>query len=43
MRFFVAFLIALSVLYFWDDEYNKGKLLDGLRSMGRDMSRSIRH
>jgi len=41
MRFFVAFLITLSVLYFWDDEYNRGKLFDGLRNMGRDMSRSM--
>jgi hypothetical protein len=41
MRFFVAFLIVLSVIYFWDDEYNGGKLFDGLRNMGRDISRSM--
>jgi len=29
MRIFVASLIVLSVLYFWDKDYNNGKLLDG--------------
>jgi hypothetical protein len=37
----VALLIALSVLYFWDVEYNHGTLSDGLRSMGRSISRNI--
>jgi hypothetical protein len=41
VRFFVAFLITLSCLYLWDDEYNSGKLFEGIRHMGRDMSRSI--
>jgi hypothetical protein len=34
MRFFVAFLIILAVLYFWDVEYNHGTLSDGLSAMG---------
>jgi hypothetical protein len=42
MRLFVASLIVLSVLYFWDKDYNNGKLLDGLDMMGRDISRSFR-
>jgi hypothetical protein len=42
MRLFVASLIVLSVLYFWDKDYNNSKLLDGLDRMGRDISRSFR-
>jgi hypothetical protein len=41
MRIFVALLIVLSVLYFWDIEYNHGTLSDGLRSMGRSISHNI--
>jgi hypothetical protein len=41
MRMFVAFLIVLSVLYFWDVEYNNGTLSDGLRKMGRSMSHNM--
>jgi hypothetical protein len=41
MRIFVALLIVLAVAYFWDVQHNNGKLLDGLRSMGRSMSHSI--
>jgi hypothetical protein len=41
VRFFAAFLIAVSCLYLWDDEYNRGKLFDGLRHMGSDISRSV--
>ncbi len=41
MRFFVAFLIAVSCLYFWDDAYNRGQLFDGLRRMGRDVSHNM--
>lgn len=41
MRTFVASLIVLSVLYFWDNNYNDGKLLDGLESMGRGFSHSM--
>ncbi|HEU0040284.1 MAG TPA: hypothetical protein VFR76_13530 [Verrucomicrobiae bacterium] len=43
MRLFVASLIVLSVLYFWDKEYNNGRLLDGLDSMRRDISHSMFH
>jgi hypothetical protein len=41
MRIFVVSLVALSVLYFWDKEFHNGKLLDGLDSMRRAISRSI--
>jgi hypothetical protein len=41
MRMFVAFLIVLAAVYFWDREYNYGKLSDGLLSMGRSMSHSM--
>jgi hypothetical protein len=41
MRMFVAFLIVLAVAYFWDVEYNNGKLSDGVLSMGRSMSHSM--
>ncbi len=38
MRTFVASLIVLTVLYFWDKEYNDGKMLDGLNGMRRDIA-----
>ncbi len=41
MRVFVASLIVLTVLYFWDKEYNNGRLLDGLDSMRRSISHSM--
>jgi hypothetical protein len=41
MRFFVASLIVLVALYFWDAEYNNGRLLDGLNSMSRSISHSM--
>jgi hypothetical protein len=41
MRIFVASLIVLSVLYFWDNNYNDGKLLDGLESIGRGISHNM--
>jgi len=43
MRVFVASLVVLSVLYFWDREYNNGRLLDGLDSMRQSISRSMFH
>jgi hypothetical protein len=43
MRSFVASLIVLSVLYFWDKDYNDGKLLAGLDSMRRAISHSMFH
>ena len=43
MRTFVASLIVLSVLYFWDKDYNNGKLLDGLDGMRRSIAHSMFH
>jgi hypothetical protein len=43
MRMFLAFLIILTVAYFWDTEYNNGRLTDGLRSMGRSMYHHMAH
>jgi hypothetical protein len=43
MRIFVALLTALCIFYFWDVEYNNGRLSDGVRSMGRSMSHSMVH
>jgi hypothetical protein len=43
MRMFVAFLIFLSAAYYWDAEYNHGKLSDGVRNMGRSISHSMGH
>ena len=43
MRIFVASLIVLLVLYYWDDNYNNGNFLDGLRSMGRSISHNMGH
>jgi hypothetical protein len=37
MRVFVASLIAVAVLYFWDKQSNNGQLLDGLDSMRRSI------
>ena len=43
MRIFVASLIVLAALYFWDQGYNNGKLFDGLDSMRRSISHSMFH
>jgi hypothetical protein len=43
MRMFVASLIVLAVLYFWDKDYNNGKMLDGLNRMRRDVAHSVFH
>jgi len=43
MRIFVASLIVLAVLFFWDKDYNNGKLLDGLDGMRRAISHSMFH
>ena len=43
MRIFVASLIVLAVLYFWDKDYNNGKLLIGLERMGQEISRNMFH
>jgi hypothetical protein len=41
MRFLVASLIVLAVLYFFDAEYNNGALTDGLLAMGRSISHGM--
>jgi hypothetical protein len=41
MRAVLASLVALTVLYFVDKEFNHGNLLDGLVSMLRAISRSM--
>jgi hypothetical protein len=41
MRIFIASLVVLSVLYYWDSAYNYGKLFDGVRGMGRSISHSM--
>jgi hypothetical protein len=41
MRIFFAFLIFIAVTYFWDAEYNNGRLADGVRSMGRSIAHSM--
>jgi hypothetical protein len=38
MRIFGASLIVLAVLYFWDKDYNNGKLLDGVDRMSQSIS-----
>jgi hypothetical protein len=43
MRFFVALLIALAVLYFWDANYNNSALSEGVIRMGRSMLHHISH
>jgi hypothetical protein len=41
MRIFTAFLIFIAVTYFWDAEYNNGRLTDGVRSMGRSILHNV--
>ena len=41
MKMFMAFLVAIAIAYFWDAQYNNGRLADGLVSMGQSMSRSM--
>ena len=43
MRVFVALLIVLAAVYFWDVEYNHGMLSDGVRAMGRSILHSVGH
>ena len=43
MRILVASLIVLVVLFFWDHEYNSGRLFDGLESMGRSIAHGMFH
>ena len=41
MRSFVAPLITLAVLFFWDEDYNNGRMLDGLDRMRLSISHSF--
>ena len=43
MRIFVASLVVLAVLFFWDKNYNNGKLLDGLDGMRQSISHNVFH
>jgi hypothetical protein len=43
MRILVALLVVLAVLYYWDVNYNNGKLSDGLISMERSMLHHMGH
>ena len=42
MRMLLAFLIVLGGVYLWDANYNNGILMDGAKSMLRDIEHSIR-
>jgi hypothetical protein len=41
MRILIASLMILAVLYFWDKNYNNGRLLDGLDGMRRAIAHSM--
>jgi hypothetical protein len=41
MRSFAALLITLAVLFFWDKDYNNGRMLDGLDRLRLSISRSF--
>jgi hypothetical protein len=43
MRILVALLVVLAVLYYWESNYNNGKLSDGLIRMERSMFHSMGH
>jgi hypothetical protein len=43
MRIFAALLIVLAVLYFWDVNYNRGALSDGVIHMGQSMLHHLGH
>jgi len=43
MRIFVASIVVLIVLYFWDKDYNNGKLVDGLEGMRRSIAHHVFH
>ena len=43
MRIFVTSLVVLAVLFFWDKNYNNGKLLDGLDGMRQSISHNVFH
>lgn len=41
MRMIVAFLVAVSLVYVWDAEYNNGRLADGVVGMGRSITHNM--
>ncbi len=41
MRMIVASLVALSFAYFWDAEYNNGRLADGVVGMAWSMTHNM--
>jgi hypothetical protein len=43
MRMFIAFLIFIALAYFWDAEYNNGRLADGVSSMGQSIYHHMAH
>jgi hypothetical protein len=43
MRIFVASLVVLAILYFWDAEYNNGKLMNGVESMRESIAHNVFH
>ena len=43
MRIVVALLIVLAALYFWDVNYNRGTLSDGVIRMERSMFHHMGH
>jgi len=43
VRIFVALLVVLAVLYFWDVNYNNGTLSDGVIRMERSMLHHMGH
>jgi len=43
MRVLIVPLVVLAVLYVWDQNYNNGKLLDGLESMGQSIAHHMFH
>jgi hypothetical protein len=43
MRIFVALLVFLAALYYWDVNYNNGTLSDGVIRMERSMFHYLGH
>ena len=43
MRLFLASLIVLTILYIWDKEYNRSRLLYALDSIRLNISQSMFH
>jgi hypothetical protein len=43
MRILVALLVVLAVVYYWDANYNNGKLLDGSVRMEQSMLHHMGH